>query len=135
MMTTCLMGVAVLIASTGVLGSAACTGAVRAKADSIAADAPAAILVRQVPVKCECINPPWLKWVRGAKLGAQDDTRILAFCPRRESFVTGSGILDGDETSQARSPEGGQRRSEEHTSELQSQSNLVCRLLLEIKRK
>src|SRR2546430_15736779 len=25
----------------------------------------------------------------------------------------------------------GQRRSEEHTSELQSQSNLVCRLLLE----
>src|SRR2546430_5855746 len=27
------------------------------------------------------------------------------------------------------------RRSEEHTSELQSQSNLVCRLLLEKKRK
>src|SRR2546430_13748980 len=27
-----------------------------------------------------------------------------------------------------------QRRSEEHTSELQSQSNLVCRLLLEIKK-
>ena len=42
------MGVAVLIASTGVLGSAACTGAVKAKADSIAADAPAAILVRGV---------------------------------------------------------------------------------------
>src|SRR2546427_6055793 len=29
----------------------------------------------------------------------------------------------------------GQRRSEEHTSELQSQSNLVCRLLLEKKKK
>src|SRR2546430_6273824 len=29
--------------------------------------------------------------------------------------------------------EGGQARSEEHTSELQSQSNLVCRLLLEKK--
>src|SRR2546430_6535267 len=28
---------------------------------------------------------------------------------------------------------GGSRRSEEHTSELQSQSNLVCRLLLENK--
>src|SRR2546430_12937465 len=28
----------------------------------------------------------------------------------------------------------GERRSEEHTSELQSQSNLVCRLLLEKKR-
>src|SRR2546430_12600360 len=30
---------------------------------------------------------------------------------------------------------GGPRRSEEHTSELQSQSNLVCRLLLEKKKK
>src|SRR2546430_12004072 len=30
-------------------------------------------------------------------------------------------------------PCGGSRRSEEHTSELQSQSNLVCRLLLEKK--
>src|SRR2546430_9146635 len=29
---------------------------------------------------------------------------------------------------------GGQPRSEEHTSELQSQSNLVCRLLLEKKK-
>src|SRR5688572_32072849 len=29
----------------------------------------------------------------------------------------------------------GQARSEEHTSELQSQSNLVCRLLLEKKKK
>src|SRR2546427_5689486 len=30
---------------------------------------------------------------------------------------------------------GEERRSEEHTSELQSQSNLVCRLLLEKKKK
>src|SRR2546430_12181826 len=30
---------------------------------------------------------------------------------------------------------GGMTRSEEHTSELQSQSNLVCRLLLEKKKK
>src|SRR2546427_1845412 len=30
---------------------------------------------------------------------------------------------------------GGEQRSEEHTSELQSQSNLVCRLLLEKKKK
>src|SRR6266567_5704227 len=30
---------------------------------------------------------------------------------------------------------GARRRSEEHTSELQSQSNLVCRLLLEKKKK
>src|SRR2546427_5708909 len=32
-------------------------------------------------------------------------------------------------------PRAGSRRSEEHTSELQSQSNLVCRLLLEKKKK
>src|SRR2546427_5720170 len=32
-------------------------------------------------------------------------------------------------------PDRGSRRSEEHTSELQSQSNLVCRLLLEKKKK
>src|SRR2546430_8809860 len=31
-------------------------------------------------------------------------------------------------------PHHGQQRSEEHTSELQSQSNLVCRLLLEKKK-
>src|SRR2546427_5768804 len=33
------------------------------------------------------------------------------------------------------SPGGRAQRSEEHTSELQSQSNLVCRLLLEKKKK
>src|SRR2546427_5368975 len=34
-----------------------------------------------------------------------------------------------------RSPGSSESRSEEHTSELQSQSNLVCRLLLEKKKK
>src|SRR2546430_6494395 len=36
---------------------------------------------------------------------------------------------------QARRKQTSRRRSEEHTSELQSQSNLVCRLLLEKKKK
>src|SRR2546430_6486602 len=42
-----------------------------------------------------------------------------------------------DATSKAGGVEGltSNRRSEEHTSELQSQSNLVCRLLLEKKKK
>src|SRR6266478_3303298 len=35
---------------------------------------------------------------------------------------------------QIRPPRASTRRSEEHTSELQSQSNLVCRLLLEKKK-
>src|SRR2546427_2996318 len=36
---------------------------------------------------------------------------------------------------QEQRPQLAERRSEEHTSELQSQSNLVCRLLLEKKKK
>src|SRR2546430_12550894 len=52
----------------------------------------------------------------------------------------GHAVLEiGAHTSPVRAPtvEGiarGVRRSEEHTSELQSQSNLVCRLLLEKKK-
>src|SRR5256885_12264950 len=44
----------------------------------------------------------------------------------------------GRRVSQARTigpPPGGRRRSEEHTSELQSPCNLVCRLLLEKKKR
>src|SRR2546430_12687362 len=41
----------------------------------------------------------------------------------------------GDEVENAEIGKGYEVRSEEHTSELQSQSNLVCRLLLEKKKK
>src|SRR5688572_32597388 len=44
------------------------------------------------------------------------------------------GIRDGD-TRRRRGRHHHAGRSEEHTSELQSQSNLVCRLLLEKKKK
>src|SRR5688572_33010098 len=46
------------------------------------------------------------------------------------NFVVGDGVLQVIEYSDL--PEA--LRSEEHTSELQSQSNLVCRLLLEKKK-
>src|SRR2546427_5909800 len=57
--------------------------------------------------------------------------------PRRE---TGAASRGGRRLRRARLPRcldrrGGRARSEEHTSELQSQSNLVCRLLLEKKKK
>src|SRR5688572_31995130 len=42
--------------------------------------------------------------------------------------------LRGQETQGRRLPPRQRARSEEHTSELQSQSNLVCRLLLEKKK-
>src|SRR2546430_6054072 len=51
--------------------------------------------------------------------------------------VCPSGVGYGHGLAAARArhgPEGEAHRSEEHTSELQSQSNLVCRLLLEKKK-
>src|SRR5437588_6430991 len=41
----------------------------------------------------------------------------------------------GTNRSRGQSRQGGRHRSEEHTSELQSHSDLVCRLLLEKKKK
>src|SRR2546426_1814917 len=43
--------------------------------------------------------------------------------------------LVGQEPDRLAAPERGEYRSEEHTSELQSPCNLVCRLLLEKKKK
>src|SRR2546430_4088084 len=51
----------------------------------------------------------------------------------RASGVGNLAVLLGAST--GRDGIGGVSRSEEHTSELQSQSNLVCRLLLEKKKK
>src|SRR2546427_4651519 len=61
------------------------------------------------------------------------------FVPRPEhSGQAPNGELNENcrgSSSGSESPHVGQARSEEHTSELQSQSNLVCRLLLEKKKK
>src|SRR2546427_7397237 len=46
-----------------------------------------------------------------------------------------SSVLDEDDAAEGWLLACRTRRSEEHTSELQSQSNLVCRLLLEKKKK
>src|SRR2546427_7655012 len=62
-------------------------------------------------VRVECVDPP-----------------PLPEQPRARSLL-GAGAGPRDQQ------RGGRRRSEEHTSELQSQSNLVCRLLLEKKKK
>src|SRR2546430_6164051 len=50
----------------------------------------------------------------------------------RKACMLPAGGLHGDHGHRAGTES--QRRSEEHTSELQSQSNLVCRLLLEKKK-
>src|SRR5256886_9910569 len=58
-----------------------------------------------------------------------DDELVRAFCSRAMAEAAAIGARIGCEVRE--SP---QDRSEEHTSELQSQSNLVCRLLLEKKK-
>src|SRR5688572_31924860 len=66
-------------------------------------------------------------------------TTVKAVYEQKESYtdeevtaiLDGALQLDGGTHGYAAKPE----RSEEHTSELQSQSNLVCRLLLEKKKK
>src|SRR2546427_5569875 len=45
------------------------------------------------------------------------------------------GLMSSPTSSKPSRPGADEARSEEHTSELQSQSNLVCRLLLEKKKK
>src|SRR3989475_7848063 len=57
-------------------------------------------------------------------------TGVLVFVSARWTFVRSSGTLVSSGPGR-----GACIRSEEHTSELQSQSNLVCRLLLEKKKR
>src|SRR2546427_2762300 len=61
---------------------------------------------------------------------AEKNRRRRAARPRTEAVLEPRvrGLLGAGEVA-------GEERSEEHTSELQSQSNLVCRLLLEKKKK
>src|SRR2546427_5775647 len=56
-------------------------------------------------------------------------------CPVRPQAVAATGRRRHAEGRPAAAQWRAERRSEEHTSELQSQSNLVCRLLLEKKKK
>src|SRR2546430_17504220 len=63
----------------------------------------------------------------------------LPICSREAFSGTSAAASDASRCFRERTPGEGpkasQVRSEEHTSELQSQSNLVCRLLLEKKKK
>src|SRR2546430_12058805 len=59
--------------------------------------------------------------------GGSERPRQQAAEPRREDLRDGQAGRDPGPAAAA----AGHERSEEHTSELQSQSNLVCRLLLE----
>src|SRR2546430_8315195 len=85
----------------------------------------------------------WVLWVRAAPADTDRITRLaVSFQHHRPSWAEGGkAMTEAPKTSEI----GGtneplllparEDRSEEHTSELQSQSNLVCRLLLEKKKK
>src|SRR2546430_16061739 len=70
------------------------------------------------------------------------DALPISALPERAARVVGIAFFgddkmhraDAERRGVAQNIPGGLRRSEEHTSELQSQSNLVCRLLLEKKK-
>src|SRR2546430_7913627 len=60
---------------------------------------------------------------------------VAAYAPEPEQRATSLEVLQASGAQDVETAEGDWRdRSEEHTSELQSQSNLVCRLLLEKKK-
>src|SRR2546430_6684903 len=65
-------------------------------------------------------------------LAEQNATMALRFAQYGYVMENGRIVLDGDARTIGDNED---IRSEEHTSELQSQSNLVCRLLLEKKKK
>src|SRR5688572_31241787 len=72
----------------------------------------------------------------GARLGAHDDRAGSAGRDPRLHRGAQDGRAEAAHAGLSRAPEEIARvRSEEHTSELQSQSNLVCRLLLEKKKR
>src|SRR2546430_13539374 len=83
---------------------------------------PYTTLFRSFYVLCSVLFPLWKS--RSSIAGCRAANAILQRHPDQE-------VADGrvDNLHQCR------KRSEEHTSELQSQSNLVCRLLLEKKNK
>src|SRR2546427_6382509 len=80
------------------------------------------ILVYREPYGGEVAYEPWRRQFRGKSTG--DSLRV----GKEIRSISGATI-----SVHAPHAERDRMRSEEHTSELQSQSNLVCRLLLEKK--
>src|SRR5205085_4869406 len=79
-------------------------------------------------------------FIQDCGTGAHIARKAIAGCFYRQVFFLADGVelrvADGDKciALRRRKAAGELFRSEEHTSELQSQSNLVCRLLLEKKK-
>src|SRR2546427_8790827 len=75
---------------------------------------------------------PYTTLFRSDDIGSWDALLRIRRADARGNVVVGNATVADDVR---RSVIWAESRSEEHTSELQSQSNLVCRLLLEKKKK
>src|SRR2546430_9932744 len=87
---------------------------------------------------------PYTTLFRSPELAMQASMKYVFGHPEPPSFDFKTSDIDAHKLIQDAMPKDGPagsgarealKRSEEHTSELQSQSNLVCRLLLEKKKK
>src|SRR3712207_7357478 len=81
---------------------------------------------------------PYTTLFRSARAGAvhRGGQRRVGVPAEVGGAARGQEARAGDQATEEEQPEGeGVQRSEEHTSELQSRQYLVCRLLLEKKRK
>src|SRR5690242_21147916 len=82
------------------------------------------------------ISPSWKVGVLPQSASGITAATIGGELPLATAVTTSTPTSGGDKNDIARtSPDGVSKRSEEHTSELQSHVNLVCRLLLEKKKK
>src|SRR2546426_5942280 len=76
------------------------------------------------------LAPPWYRTTRSARSASTSTILPLPSSPHWAPTTTTQWVFGPNMT-----PPPQQKRSEEHTSELQSPCNLVCRLLLEKKKK
>src|SRR2546425_6395181 len=98
--------------------------------------------MRPPPISARSPNTTLSRSLRGAIARRNDslqtlEQRLEVDVPNpRDVLAVGNRIVQRDHRDPRRLAEGrGDRRSEEHTSELQSLAYLVCRLLLEKKKK
>src|SRR2546430_6969027 len=90
---------------------------------------------RKTPKEKRVVHKPKIRWQQlGLKDLSEEPASVSMDEIRRQVVVASGRGLGHAVRSRAGEPSGPATRSEEHTSELQSQSNLVCRLLLEKKK-
>src|SRR5688572_31936256 len=78
---------------------------------------------------------PYTTLFRSDCAAMMDEVRWIKTEAEIRRLKVGADLLDDAYLEVFPTIKAGETRSEEHTSELQSQSNLVCRLLLEKKKK